>query len=180
MNKSLEQVKQFHETFNHPVGEIGKEPLAVRQLRIKLLFEELQELAEASDCMGTFRDLCIPVEKHYTDVIGEPIPDGDDVNIVEELDALADIQYVLNGKILTAGLHNCFDENFDLVHANNMNKLHRDWEHAEETVDKGRLNNIELFKLQVEVDGYLLVKVFNNAGKIIKPHDFEKVQLKVY
>src|SRR6478609_1553583 len=93
-------VKEFHQVFEHPINKLGQEQLKIRQLRIKLLFEELKELAEASDCKETFRDLC---EATVSDENWLNATDGDNVDHLEELDALCDIQYVLAGKVLTGG-----------------------------------------------------------------------------
>ena len=49
----------------------------------------------------------------------EAIEAGD---IVEVLDALVDMQYVLNGTILSHGLQDVFDEAYNRVHENNMTK----------------------------------------------------------
>ena len=167
MNKSIEQVKEFHETFSHPIGDISKvEPLATRQLRIKLLFEELEELAEASDVQKTFFELC----HGYTEGCDTTLDvDGDNVNQIEELDALCDIQYVLNGKILTAGMQEIFDKNFDLVHHNNMSKL-MDREAAELTYASLSYPG----SISPKGNGFI---VTNLDGKIIKPHNHVKVLL---
>jgi len=192
MNKSLEQVAEFHKLFNHRIGEeIDSEPLVTRQLRIKLLFEELKELAEASDCKRTFIELCDDstlaalqnfgldpidqIEARKTTLDGFDIKDGDNVNNLEELDALCDLQYVLNGKILTGGYHKVFDAAFDQVQENNMTKAHRSEEHAKITLSKSDLvlsGNIE------EKQGYYIVT--NASGKIIKPWDHKKVSLEKF
>lgn len=178
MNKSLEQVKEFHQLFEHPIGNIDElEPLKVRQLRIKLLFEELAELAEASDCRQTMKDLC---SKYHHEAIANPKydEDGDNVNQIEEVDALCDIQYVLNGKILTAGYQDIFDENFDIVHQNNMTKAHLTLEDAEETCDKNDLPVTSSFIKTKELnDGSKVYLVYNKSGKLIKPHNHTKVKL---
>ncbi len=170
MNKSLEQVKEFHEMFNHLVGDLnGLEPIDIRQLRIKLLFEELVELSVASDCKKTMYDLCNNIN------ISEDVVDGDEVDKVEELDALCDIQYVLNGKVLTSGLHNCFDNNFEIVHQNNMTKLHNSVEHAEETIRSYNKNTDILTYRKIKDK----VIVLNDSGKVIKPFDHKKVKLNI-
>jgi len=178
MNKSLEQVKSFHEVFNHRVGNLNDlEPLNVRQLRIKLLFEELVELAEASDCKRTLHGLCdstkYDLEQGNLGINSYYPVDGDDVNQLEELDALCDIQYVLNGKIITAGMQNIFDREFDKVHQNNMSKAHTSYWHASETADKLKLIDAKI-ESKNGIDHYVLT---NSAGKIIKPHDHKKVEL---
>lgn len=171
MNKSLLQVEEFHNTFDHPVGNlIDPEPLHIRQLRIKLLFEELAELAEASDCKLTMLVIC----GQYCEInTNEQIKDGNDVDKIEELDALCDIQYVLNGKILTGGYHYIFDREFDVVHSNNMTKAHSGARHVGETIRiKGDSPN-DYTVVQKE-DKWLL---FNKDGKLTKPHDHTKVKL---
>jgi len=166
MNKSLEQVLEFQQVFDQGVGNINElEPLAMRQLRIRLLFEELQELAQASDCRYTLSELC---SGHLEDGAGT---DGDDVDRLEELDALCDIQYVLNGKIITAGMHHIFDKNFDLVHQNNMSKAHSSIEHAQDTARaKGFTQSTVLPRNGV----FLLL---DSAGKLTKPWNHLKVEL---
>ena len=170
MIDTVSKVKEFHETFDHPVLKLkDAESLKLRQLRIKLLFEELHELAEAGDVMNTFINLCFAVQR---DLKGS-YSDFDDTGIydrVEELDALCDLQYVLDGKKLTSGLHEVFDEAFKLVHENNMGKAHRDDAHVQETAKlKGEVLNT------VKRNG--LVIAIKDGGKIIKPHDHKKVSL---
>lgn len=188
MNKSLQQVAEFHSTFEHPIAEgpYTKESLKIRQLRIKLLFEELAELAEASDCKGTFKQLCdnflyeLTGCSHEGNVAAfDNCKDGDNVDKVEELDALCDIQYVLNGKILTSGLHKIFDKAFDTVHNNNMTKAHKDKEHARETVRKILFvdGNEDHAPKITERNGMFIVT--NRHGKVLKPHDHVKVKLDI-
>ena len=65
------------------------------ELRIKLLTEEVQEYAEAAR----------------------------NNDMVEVLDALADIGYILAGTIINHGMQNIYDAAFDEVHRSNMAKL---------------------------------------------------------
>lgn len=180
MNKSIEQVKEFHELFSRPIGKIGElEPLKTRQLRIKLLFEELAELATASDCNKSMVDLC---DDYLVALLDEgcatsdipaynDLKDGDNVDQIEELDALCDIQYVLNGKILTSGLHEIFDKSFDTVHENNMSKAHTSAVHANETlIQVVETCNVE----EVQLGRFI---VTNASGKVIKPWNHQKVKL---
>ncbi|MEQ8926402.1 MAG: nucleoside triphosphate pyrophosphohydrolase family protein [Fulvivirga sp.] len=92
---SLNQVAQFHKTFNHPILESPQIPDKKRcDLRVELISEELKELAEA-------------------------IKEKD---LVEIADALCDIQYVLSGAVLEFGLGDKFKELFDEVQRSNMSK----------------------------------------------------------
>lgn len=108
MNKSLEQVKEFHALFNAPVLDVPKIPAKERcDLRICLISEELDELKEA-------------------------IKNND---LVEALDALCDIMYVLNGTILEFGFQNIFDTAFNEVQRSNMSKACSSEDEAKQTLE---------------------------------------------
>lgn len=96
---TLEQVREFHETYGLSVKNTPdlSDP-KTNQLRINLLAEELEELQEA-------------------------IADNDPVEV---LDALIDLQYVLDGAFLSLGFHDVKDVAFDEVHRSNMSKLGAD------------------------------------------------------
>lgn len=100
MNKStLEMVQEFHETYGLPVlSEPNIMDTKTNALRINLLAEELEELTEA-------------------------LKDGD---VVEVLDALTDLQYVLDGAYLSFGLQDKKMPAFTEVHRSNMSKLGED------------------------------------------------------
>jgi len=103
----LNQVADFHRTFQHPILETPQIPSKQRSdLRVALIAEELKELEEAIE------------EK----------------DIVAVADALADIQYVLAGAILEFGLGNKFRELFDEVQRSNMSKACETIEEAEATM----------------------------------------------
>lgn len=98
---TLEQVQEFHETYGLPVEDeqtTGSEK--TKELRINLLQEELDELKEALE--------------------------NDDY--VETLDALIDLQYVLDGAFLSFGMHGVKMAAFEEVHRSNMSKLGEDGE----------------------------------------------------
>lgn len=171
---SVEKVKEFHEMFEHPIGSITSlEPLNIRQLRIKLLFEELAELAEAGDVRETMFSLCHGYVVNNTargDDFDSQYSDGDNVNKKEELDAITDIQYVLDGKKLTSGLYEVCDEAFDLIHENNMQKAHRDLNHIKETSEKTGVHLTCVIR-----NGVYIAQ--NPDGKTTKPWDHKKVTL---
>ena len=104
----LNDVALFHETFALPILSSPLIPDASRcELRVNLLQEELNELKEA-------------------------IKDND---IVEVLDALCDIQYVLSGAILEFGMADRFKAAFSEVQRSNMSKTCKTLEEAEATLD---------------------------------------------
>ena len=103
---ALNQVAEFHRTFQHPVLETPTIPGEDRcRLRVSLIAEELEELQEAIN----------------------------DKDMVEIADALCDIQYVLAGAVLEFGLGEKFRTLFDEVQRSNMSKSCSTKEEAEAT-----------------------------------------------
>ena len=96
---TLDMVEEFHETYGLPVESAQTLGDAKTQaLRVNLLEEEVQELKEA-------------------------LEQGD---VQETLDALIDIQYVLDGAFLSFGMQHVKQAAFDEVHRSNMSKLGAD------------------------------------------------------
>ncbi len=96
---TLERVQEFHEAYGLPVESVPNiTDEQTKQLRINLLAEELDELKEA-------------LEQN---------------DVVEVLDALTDIQYVLDGAYLSFGLQGFKESAFNEVHTSNMSKLGAD------------------------------------------------------
>jgi predicted HAD superfamily Cof-like phosphohydrolase len=99
MTDTLACVRKFHEVFGAPVkNRPDISDKALNELRIRLLQEELDELKAALEA-------------------------GD---IVETLDALTDLQYVLDGAYLSFGLHEIKNAAFEEVQRANMSKLGED------------------------------------------------------
>lgn len=99
VQSTLDRVKIFHETYGLPVKNAPDiSDKKTNQLRINLLEEEVQELKEALE----------------------------NNDIVEVLDALTDIQYVLDGAYLSFGLQNLKEAAFAEVQRSNMSKLGED------------------------------------------------------
>ena len=96
MNPLVKSLLEFNEAFEIPkLDAPGLGPDELIELRIKLLMEEVQEYAEAARA-------------------------GD---LVEVLDALADIGYILAGTIIKHGMQDIYDKAFNEVHRSNMAKL---------------------------------------------------------
>ncbi|ELR73857.1 putative secreted protein [Fulvivirga imtechensis AK7] len=105
--ESLQQVAEFHKTFQHPILDNPTIPDEKRcALRVSLIAEELKELEEAIKAN----------------------------DIVEIADALCDIQYVLSGAVLEFGLAEKFKALFDEVQRSNMSKACDNEDEAKATV----------------------------------------------
>jgi len=113
-------VRAFHEKFDHPVFyEVqANPPPAMRELRVRMLAEELAELARAAG-------LELRVDSRE--------PEGQDVlvrcaspsfDVVEVADALADIRYLTDGANLVFGFPG--EMVLNIVHESNMSKLGAD------------------------------------------------------
>ena len=146
---ALSSVAAFHRLFRAPILASPVIPSADRcQLRVSLLKEEVQELADA-------------------------IKDND---LVEVADALADIQYVLSGAVHEFGMGNIFQTLFDEVQRSNMSKACGTMEEAGRTQEhyratKGVESTVE------EVDGQFLV-FREGDRKVLKSVEYSPASLK--
>jgi len=95
---TLAIVRGWHQAFDVPVVDAPSIPKDRAQMRLAILEEEVAELRAAVEA-------------------------GD---MVEVLDALCDIQYVLDGTFLEFGLHRVKQQAMEEVHASNMSKLGAD------------------------------------------------------
>lgn len=97
MKTTIEQVLEFHKTFHCAIADkpnIGD--AALNSLRLKLIREEgIKELTEALE----------------------------QKDVIRVLDALTDLQYVLDGTYIAFGLAQYKDAAFEEVHRSNMTKL---------------------------------------------------------
>ncbi|MEL7129776.1 MAG: nucleoside triphosphate pyrophosphohydrolase family protein [Pseudomonadota bacterium] len=95
---TLSKVRAWHEHFRVPIRNSPALPEDRLAMRLAILEEEVRELREAAEA-------------------------GD---MMEVLDALCDIQYVLDGTFLEFGLHDVKAPAFAEVHRSNMSKLGED------------------------------------------------------
>lgn len=97
MQKQLNAVKQFHETYKIGYSQIPKATLGENknQLRFNLMKEENEEYLQA-------------------------VQDND---LVEIADALGDMLYILCGTIIEHGLQDKIEAVFDEIQRSNMSKL---------------------------------------------------------
>ena len=143
----LNQVAEFHTTFNHPILDTPTIPGPSRtKLRVDLLQEELNELSEAI---------------HNKD-------------LVEIADALCDLQYVLSGAILEFGLAEKFPELFDEVQRSNMSKACKNNEEAGLTQENYKNQGITT---TTETVGNVFVIKRYPDNKILKNINYSSAQL---
>lgn len=175
MNKYIEDVAQFHKTFGHPINDKKDAiDLKTRQLRNKLIFEENEELAEASDVRKTFYELCKAYIEKYE---ANPVEDGDNVDKVEELDALGDIQYVLSGGVLALGHQENFDDAFQDIQDSNMSKGCKNQQEADDTQKHYADKGVESYV--VERDGLLIV-LRKEDDKVLKNRHYTPTSLEQF
>ena len=146
---SLNQVADFHRTFNAPILDTPQIPSEQRcELRVSLLQEELNELSQA-------------------------IKDKD---IVEIADALCDIQYVLSGAVLEFGLGDKFVDLFNEVQRSNMSKACSSIQDAIETIlHYKKKDGTECMYKQVG-DKWVVYRMSDN--KVLKSINYSPVELK--
>ena len=146
---SLNQVAEFHKTFNAPILSNPEIPSQERcKLRVSLLQEELNELQEA-------------------------INNND---LIEIADALCDLQYVLSGAVLEFGLGEKFVELFDEVQRSNMSKACSSEKEAIETLNHYKQKDgTEGYYKEIN-DMYI---VYRNAdNKVLKSINYSPADLK--
>ena len=145
---SLNQVAEFHKTFNAPILDVPQIPSKERSsLRIKLLQEELDELKEAID----------------------------NNDLVEVADALCDLQYVLSGAVLEFGLGNKFVELFNEVQRSNMSKACDNQQQADETIEMYQQKGQEAY---AEVSGNKINVHRKKDNKVLKNKYYSPADLK--
>jgi len=157
----MQKVKDFNRAFQVEVPTSVQYDLFTRnpalvKLKLDLIREEFNELEEA-------------VAEH---------------NLVEVMDALCDLKYVIHGMAISFGLDT--EKGFSIVHESNMSKLCRTEEEAQKTVDhyqnlwsKGKSPYDSPYFFLDEKTGYYIVKN-KSTGKILKninyhPADFSSL-----
>jgi len=149
-----DKLKEFHEKFEldvrtTPYMELFNDERLVK-LRMNLIREEWEELQEA-------------------------VANKD---MVETLDAIIDLHYVLSGFCVSVGLDE--DAGFDLVHKSNMSKLCDTEEHAQETVEWYKEHRPEFVaSYRTTKDGSKWLVYDTLSGKVLKNKYYKAVDLSV-
>jgi len=174
----LKQVEEFHILMQQPVVQAPSEmPEDRNKLRIALLFEELKEYAEASGLLDHFNELCDKfatewdAETNINEIAYVPV-----VDLVEQLDALADLQYVLSGTVLENGFGDVFLDAFNEVQRSNMSKVDSDVFNAQLTQDKYKKDNITVISKQhIPTGNYITYR--ESDMKVLKSHKYSPADL---
>lgn len=147
---SLNQVAQFHKTFDAPILNEPQIPSQKRcELRVSLLAEELKELQEAID----------------------------NKDLIEIADALCDLQYVLSGAVLEFGLGEKFVALFNEVQRSNMSKACNNREEAEATVEYYLQKNNTKSEIKEKEGKFLVFRESDN--KVLKSVNYSPANLSI-
>lgn len=173
----LNQTERFRRAALLPVADVQSAPsYAERVLNLSLLLEELAELADAYGMQLAF---CQLMEAKAFDCAGADTvamtfhaTNTGDYNAVEALDALADIQVVLDGAVLTSGLQTVFHGALDEVFASNLTKTAVPYNEAvrDRAVYANAGTNVELFGGGAGEGAWILKRATD--GKLMKPARF--------
>lgn len=116
-----EMVKEFHDVYRVAGADLPT-PMSVslRDLRLKLIAEEFEELVAASgfEFRAVIRDGSQEIELAHVE--------GSQQNLVEMADGLGDIVYVCYGMAIAMGID--LDKVIEEIHESNMSKLGEDGE----------------------------------------------------
>ncbi len=115
MSKLRDQVAAFHREAGAPILDVPTVPNQERQtLRLRLIAEEFCELLEAANLGNTAEHVMAIVEHDLRRCVPE-------MDLVDTVDALGDLQYVIQGCYLELGVRD--DEITDEIHRSNLTKF---------------------------------------------------------
>jgi len=165
MTKAQGNVKDFMKTFGQATPDKPEIPAgSIRALRVKLLLEEVLELAEASGIsVEDFNGEKLDLKRIQLRALNNS--NNDKVDLVGVADALADIDYVNQGAAIAFGLN--LEPFSDEVHRSNMTKL---WKETE--LEEARAN---FYQITPVGDKYLVKR---DDGKVVKSPSYEQADLK--
>jgi len=139
---AIKQVELFQKTFGDIVANLGEIPsVEKRRLRLKLIFEELSELAEAYGLENTFGSICIEYVKQA--VVDSRIENTLEYNPTEALDAVCDLLVVTYGGACINGHSTIIDKAFDETMRSNMSKICNTLDEAHASVAKYHKEGID-------------------------------------
>ena len=146
----ISEVEEFNEAFNKPNKYTPNVPEKEQWMFVyNFILEELQEYKEACE-------------------------KGD---VVEVLDALADITYVATGNgVMLHGLKDHFEVAYEEVHQSNMSKLCKSLEEAEETKKVREKEQQEMCHIEVKENYWVVLR--SRDRKVMKSVNYFKPNLR--
>lgn len=161
MQKSQQQVKEFHEKFNLVINDKPTIPdEETLKLRCKLLLEEVIEFCAAAG----FYVVGIGIEHPELEPIHKATP-----NLILMADALTDIQYVNDGAATSLGID--LEPIANEVHRSNMSKL---W--TPDEILELRENDKSKWTAKGGLTTGYVIK--NEHGKVIKSPSYSPADIK--
>lgn len=169
----LKSIIEFQKAGGHTVAYTSDNhtpSIEDRKLRLKLIFEELTELAEAYGLEKTFQNIVkkLIYEKELSMI--ESI-DTKEFNRIEALDALCDLSVVVNGGYCVSGFTDIAEEAYEETMRSNMSKFCYSLDEALATVAN---RNDWTYKQVVVNDKIIYAILRKEDGKIMKSPSFFK------
>ena len=176
---AIKQVELFQKTFGDIVAELGETPsVEKRKLRLKLIFEELSELAEAYGLESTFNHICINHLDFSKETVDTEIFDSE-----AALDAICDSLVVNYGGACINGHSTIIDEAFDETMRSNMSKSCKTLDEAQYSVaeyhKEGRDTCHKLVEGKYVIYDSITHKILKNREGFFKPNYTEILIKKV-
>lgn len=188
MNKQLELQLEFQIKANQSEIKIKRKPtVEERKQRLSLALEELSELAiDGYGLDVTYIKMleakAESLKKKLMQSDRKPIQDTEIYNEKSALDAVIDIAVINNGTIIAQGHHTIFDREYENVSQNNLTKFTKYPLEAQTSVDfhtKNGKENLEIDEVIFNGEQWYSVKDLDNHGKILKPYNYESVELNI-
>lgn len=169
-----EQVQEFQRTFGDEVNNLGTTPsIEKRKLRLKLIFEELSELAEAYGLESYFVTLCYNFNNQSS-----VLKDTEIYNPTEALDATCDLLVVTHGAACINGHSSIINEAFNETMRSNMSKSCTTLDQAQYSVaeyhKEGRDTYSKLVNGVYVIYDSVTNKILKNRSGFFKP-DYDKL-----
>jgi hypothetical protein len=185
MNNQLKAQLEFQIKANQSEIKLKRKPLLNERIqRFNLTLEENCELGEAYGIEVTMIKLLEEKVKSLKAKLKgiHPIQDSEVYDERAALDATIDIAVINNGSIICNGHHTIFDREYENVSNNNLTKFTRYPLEAQETIDfhtKNGKEHLEIDEVIYENEQWYSVKDLGNFGKILKPKNYESVELNI-
>lgn len=171
-NKKQQQVKEFHEAFNHPI-ESSPVPMGLERAISRTIWtgEELIEFLHASsNDMGEFTaayyNVLDGLHKAFAKSSAVEFVTSDLERVTAQSDALVDADYFINGSYVELGVDS--SKVFDIVQEANMSKLFTDEEgnkYPKYREDGKILKSPEFFSPEERIEREILAQVAENDLK---------------